>query len=220
MVQGTRTVCSRRIGSDRGGQGGGNGVEFPSSVRLGPVAAGASETSSRRPTERTQAAAPTERTRRDLRSRTNPRARLISTIRLLAAPVRGALRVAARPCSARRRIPTIPCGRAWPAMANEGLTPGIGSAAAFLGREDSMPEPERMTLARSRHASGGHRNGSDRGGQRGGNGVEFPSPVEPRPVAVGQSENSRRRATERTQALRQPNQPDVTGEAERTQDFV
>ena len=149
MIRGTRTVCGRRIGSDRGGQGGGNGVEFPSSVEPRAGRGGAVGESSRRPTERTQAAAPTERTRRDLRSRTNPRIRLISTIRLLTTPGLRRTRVAARPCSARRRIPTIPCGRSWPAMVNERLTAGSvqprrssGAKAACQNRSaERSPDP-------------------------------------------------------------------------------
>ena len=83
-------------------------------------------------------------------------------------------------------------------------------------REDGMPEPERKPLTRSRYTSGRQRNGSDRGGQGRGNGVEFPSSVEPRAGPAELTKDFSRGATERTRAAAPTDQPDLTAEVERT----
>jgi hypothetical protein len=78
-------------------------------------------------------------------------------------------------------------------------------------REDGLREPERKALAQSRDTSGGQWNGSDRGGQGGGNGVESPPSSVFRPVAAGPSGNLRRCAPERTRRRRRPHQSGAIG---------
>ena len=186
LVRSRRTSGGHRNGLDRGGQGRENGVEFPSSIGPRAGRGGTVREIAPPPNRANPSGCANRTTRRDGWKPSEPKTSFdfhyLGFYRHL---VRGALRVAARPCSARRRIPTIPCGPSCPAMVNERLTAGIGSAAASLRREDGLSEPERRTLARSRHTSGGHRNGSDRGGQGSGNGVEFPSSSSLGPVAAG-----------------------------------
>jgi hypothetical protein len=135
-------------------------------------------------------------------SRTNPRLRLIQQIRFPTTPALAQTTLAARPCSARRRIPTIPCGHHWPAMVSDWSTSGPISRGASQARRQPA-KPIRRTPERFRSRWSGRRKWGR-------------IPINARGGAVGEFH---RRATERTQAAAQPDEPDVTLAAKRTQEL-